>query len=87
MILSADLHLGLTSDSVLVEGLPSKVVWTQERLEYLIEMASEDPLFILYTSGSTGKPKGVVHTVGGYMVYTSYRFRNVFQVQETEFYW
>jgi acetyl-CoA synthetase len=43
------------------------------------EMDSEDPLFILYTSGSTGKPKGVVHTCGGYMVYTSYTFENVFQ--------
>ncbi|WP_367914370.1 acetate--CoA ligase [Leadbetterella sp. DM7] len=43
------------------------------------EMDSEDPLFILYTSGSTGKPKGVVHTCGGYMVFTSYTFENVFQ--------
>ncbi len=44
-------------------------------------MDSEDPLFILYTSGSTGKPKGVVHTTGGYMVYTTYSFVNVFQYQ------
>ena len=43
-------------------------------------MDSEDVLFILYTSGSTGKPKGVVHTCGGYMVYTCYTFRNVFQI-------
>jgi acetyl-CoA synthetase len=43
------------------------------------EMDAEDPLFILYTSGSTGKPKGVVHTCGGYMVYTTYSFVNVFQ--------
>jgi acetyl-CoA synthetase len=48
---------------------------------------SEDPLFILYTSGSTGKPKGVVHTQGGYMVYTEYTFRNVFQYQDGEVYW
>jgi acetyl-CoA synthetase len=52
-----------------------------------VEMDSEDPLFILYTSGSTGKPKGVVHTIGGYMVYTSYSFRNVFQVRENDVYW
>lgn len=45
------------------------------------EMDAEDPLFILYTSGSTGKPKGVVHTTGGYMVYTTYSFVNVFQYQ------
>jgi acetyl-CoA synthetase len=43
------------------------------------EMDSEDMLFILYTSGSTGKPKGMVHTCGGYMVYTNYTFKNVFQ--------
>ena len=42
-------------------------------------MDAEDPLFILYTSGSTGKPKGVVHSIGGYMVWTTYTFVNVFQ--------
>ncbi|MEX2462938.1 MAG: acetate--CoA ligase [Balneolaceae bacterium] len=52
-----------------------------------VEMDAEDPLFILYTSGSTGKPKGVLHTCGGYMVYTSYTFRNVFQVAEEDVYW
>jgi acetyl-CoA synthetase len=45
------------------------------------EMDAEDPLFILYTSGSTGKPKGVVHTCGGYMVWTTYTFVNVFQYE------
>ena len=51
------------------------------------EMDSEDMLFILYTSGSTGKPKGVVHTCGGYMVYTAFSFKNVFQYQEGDIYW
>lgn len=46
-----------------------------------VEMDAEDPLFILYTSGSTGKPKGVVHACGGYMVWTTYTFVNVFQYQ------
>ena len=50
------------------------------------EMDSEDPLFILYTSGSTGKAKGVVHTTGGYMVYTAYTFRNVFQYSDGDIY-
>ncbi|MDR2122071.1 MAG: acetate--CoA ligase [Flavobacteriaceae bacterium] len=48
------------------------------------EMDAEDPLFILYTSGSTGKPKGMVHTCGGYMVYTTYSFKNVFQIGEPD---
>jgi len=51
------------------------------------QMDSEDMLFILYTSGSTGKPKGVVHTCGGYMVYTCFTFRNVFQYQPGDIYW
>ena len=51
------------------------------------EMQSEDLLFILYTSGSTGKPKGVVHTCGGYMVYTSYSFENVFQHEGSDVFW
>ncbi len=50
-------------------------------------MDAEDPLFILYTSGSTGKPKGMVHTTGGYMVYTAYTFKNVFQYREEDIYW
>ncbi|MEI6888516.1 MAG: acetate--CoA ligase [Bacteroidales bacterium] len=49
-------------------------------------MDAEDPLFILYTSGSTGKPKGVVHTTGGYMVYSAYTFRNVFQYGDGDVY-
>lgn len=50
-------------------------------------MNSEDMLFILYTSGSTGKPKGVVHTCGGYMVYTCFSFKNVFQYEDGDVYW
>ncbi len=50
-------------------------------------MDAEDMLFILYTSGSTGKPKGMVHTCGGYMVYTNYTFRNVFQYEKGQIYW
>ena len=50
-------------------------------------MDAEDPLFILYTSGSTGKPKGMVHSSAGYMVYTAYTFKNVFQYKENDVYW
>ncbi len=50
-------------------------------------MDAEDPLFILYTSGSTGKPKGMVHTTAGYMIYTAYTFKNVFQYKGDDVYW
>jgi acetyl-CoA synthetase len=50
-------------------------------------MDAEDPLFILYTSGSTGKPKGMVHTTAGYMVYTAYTFKNVFNHEENDIFW
>jgi acetyl-CoA synthetase len=67
--------------------------WLQPLLEDASEackaeiMDAEDPLFILYTSGSTGKPKGMVHTIAGYMVYTAYTFKNVFQYKEDDVYW
>ncbi|XP_051990395.1 acyl-CoA synthetase short chain family member 2 like [Xyrauchen texanus] len=48
---------------------------------------AEDPLFILYTSGSTGKPKGVVHSVAGYMLYTSLTFKYVFDYHHDDIYW
>ena len=50
-------------------------------------MDAEDPLFILYTSGSTGKPKGIQHSTAGYMIYTEFSFRNVFQYTERAIYW
>lgn len=50
-------------------------------------MDAEDPLFILYTSGSTGKPKGMLHTTAGYMVYTAFTFKNVFNYQDDDVYW
>ncbi len=79
-----------TGDSIDMNALD---VWWHEAMQgqstecEATEMDSEDMLFILYTSGSTGKPKGVVHTCGGYMVYTCFSFKNVFQYQEEDVYW
>ncbi len=50
-------------------------------------MKAEDPLFILYTSGSTGKPKGVLHTTGGYAVWVTTSFRDVFDYRDGEVFW
>lgn len=67
--------------------------WLQPLLEDALTnnvaeiMDAEDPLFILYTSGSTGKPKGMVHTTAGYMVYTAYTFKNVFNYEENDIFW
>ena len=68
-------------------------IWMQPLLDKASDnsvaeiMDAEDPLFILYTSGSTGKPKGMLHSTAGYMVYTAYTFKNVFDYQENDVYW
>ena len=76
-----------------VQMLENRDLWLQPLLDEASEnnvaqiMDAEDPLFILYTSGSTGKPKGMVHTIAGYMVYTAYTFKNVFNYEENDIYW
>lgn len=76
-----------------VTMLDGRDVWIQPLLDAASPVCeatvveAEHPLFILYTSGSTGKPKGMVHTTGGYMVYTAYTFKNVFQYREDDVYW
>lgn len=68
-------------------------IWLQPLLDSALAnnvaeiMDAEDPLFILYTSGSTGKPKGMVHTTAGYMVYTAYTFKNIFNYEENDVFW
>jgi acetyl-CoA synthetase len=68
-------------------------IWLQPLLDAALGnnvaeiMDAEDPLFILYTSGSTGKPKGMLHTTAGYMVYTAYTFKNVFNYVENDVFW
>ena len=94
------LESNIVDTVLLVNRINSKINLVENRdfiLEPLLENASnyceaetmdaEDSLFILYTSGSTGKPKGMVHSCAGYMVYTSYTFKNVFQYKKNDIYW
>jgi acetyl-CoA synthetase len=80
----------INSEVLMKEG---RDYWLQPLLDEAYQdcnaelMAAEDPLFILYTSGSTGLPKGMLHTCAGYMVYTAYTFKNVFQYSEEDVYW
>ena len=86
----------LTRTEMAVSMIDGRDVWWEDEIAKVeaagnpdfpaVEMDAEDPLFILYTSGSTGKPKGVVHTCGGYMVYTTYSFVNVFQYNPGDVY-
>ena len=68
-------------------------LWLHEALEGVSDecapepMGAEDPLFILYTSGSTGKPKGVLHTTGGYLLWVTKTFREVFDYRDGELFW
>lgn len=76
-----------------VDMLAGRDQWLQPLLDNALDtstpevMDAEDPLFILYTSGSTGKPKGMLHTTAGYMVYTAYTFKNVFNYNDGDIYW
>ena len=76
-----------------VEMVEGRDLWLQPLLDEASPtnvaevMDAEDPLFILYTSGSTGKPKGMLHTTAGYMVFTAYTFKNVFNYQDGDVYW
>ena len=75
-----------------VNMVPGRDIWWHDAIKGQSdecgaeEMDAEDTLFILYTSGSTGKPKGIVHTTAGYMIFSAYTFKNVFQYNAGDVY-
>jgi acetyl-CoA synthetase len=81
------------ADKVTVDWNEDTDVWYHEEVANVSadcpaeELDAEDPLFILYTSGSTGTPKGVMHTTGGYLVYTSFTHKMIFDYHEDDVYW
>ena len=82
----------LARDAVKINMQSGRDVWYEEELKAASpdcppeKMDAEDPLFILYTSGSTGKPKGVMHTTGGYLVYTAFTHKNIFDYHDGDIY-
>ena len=76
-----------------IDMISGRDLWLEDEIQKVDDhcppeiMDAEDPLFILYTSGSTGKPKGITHSCGGYMVYATYSFVNVFQYDPQDIYW
>ncbi len=78
-----------TRDAAVIEALRASVRHVHDYAACVCEaspncpcepMDSEDMLYLLYTSGSTGKPKGIIHTTGGYLLYTAYTAKLVFNL-------
>jgi acetyl-CoA synthetase len=76
-----------------VEMKAGRDVWWHDVIEGVSdkceceELDAEHMLFLLYTSGSTGKPKGILHTTAGYMVYTAYTAKMIFDLKPDDVYW
>ncbi len=71
---------------------PGRDLWWHELVPKQSDQCAAEPLdaehmlFLLYTSGSTGKPKGILHTTAGYMVYTAYTAKLVFDLKPDDIY-
>ena len=65
-------------------------IWWHEGIEKqkgycpVVNVNSEDTLFLLYTSGSTGKPKGIMHSTGGYLLGAAATTKYVFDVHRED---
>ena len=52
-----------------------------------VQLAAEDPLFLMYTSGTTGRPKGCQHSTGGYLAYAAATSKFVQDIHPNDVYW
>lgn len=72
---------------------PGRDVWWHDAIAGVPDECPAEPLdaehmlFLLYTSGSTGKPKGILHTTAGYMVYTMYTAKLIFDLKPDDVFW
>jgi len=73
---------------------PRDLAWSQLRTvtadipaPACVEVAADDPLYILYTSGTTGAPKGVVRENGGHAVALAWSMANIFGIGAGDPFW
>jgi acetyl-CoA synthetase len=50
-------------------------------------VGAEDVLYLLHTSGTTAKPKAAQHTTGGYLTYSAFTHKYVFDIHDDDIWW
>ncbi|MFI5421338.1 MAG: acetate--CoA ligase, partial [Nitrososphaerales archaeon] len=85
---------------IVVKRAANEIVMDEDRDSWYHEIMAETgsdseavmvegthPSYILYTSGTTGKPKGATHSTAGYMLWTYYTQKVVFDPKDEDVYW
>ena len=82
-----DVQLPASADSAGVEWVRWDAFIAGAEPAEPVEVAANDPLYILYTSGTTGLPKGVVRDNGGHAVALCWSMWNVYGIKPGEVWW